>query len=87
MYQLNAFRPGQFLRQLHVRFHVHAARSSTSASSPIGQGLASFLYGIPSSGNFPINDNLRRANQYWAFYSQDDWKVSQEADVEPRTAI
>src|SRR5205823_1208759 len=55
---------------------TYTRASSTSASSPIGQGLASFLYGIPASGSFPINDNYAEQTRYWAFYSQDDWKVT-----------
>jgi hypothetical protein len=51
---------------------------STSASSPIGQGFASFLYGLPSSGSFPINDNYAEQTRYWAFYAQDDWKVTRK---------
>jgi hypothetical protein len=49
---------------------------SNAAASPIGQGFASFLYGIPSSGSMPINADYAEQTKYWAFYSQDDWKVS-----------
>lgn len=49
---------------------------NNAAASPIGQGLASFLYGIPSSGSMPINADYAEQTKYWAFYSQDDWKVS-----------
>ncbi len=50
----------------------------TSSSAPIGQGMASFLYGLPSGGNLPINDNYAEQTRYWAFYTQDDWKVSRK---------
>ncbi len=52
----------------------------TSPASPLGlgQSMASFLYGLPSGGNLPINDNYAEQNKYWAFYAQDDWKVSRK---------
>ena len=52
--------------------------SNTSPSSPIGQDFASFLYGLPASGSFPINDNYAEKERYWALYTQDDWKVSRK---------
>jgi TonB dependent receptor len=51
---------------------------NNSAPAPIGQGLASFLYGLPASGSFPINDNFAEQTRYWAFYSQDDWRLSRK---------
>jgi hypothetical protein len=51
---------------------------NTSASAPIGQGFASFLYGLPGSGTFPINDNVAEQTRYWSFYSQDDFRVSRK---------
>jgi hypothetical protein len=77
VYQLNAYdlasSSGSFTFD-----STYTRATSTSASSPIGQGLASFLYGIPASGSFPINDNYAEQTRYWAFYSQDDWKVSRK---------
>jgi len=55
--------------------------TNTSAASPIGQGLASFLYGLPASGSLPINDNFAERTRYWAFYSQDDWKLSRKLTI------
>ena len=49
---------------------------NTSGASPIGQGFASFLYGLPASGTFPINDNVAEQTRYWSFYSQDDFRLS-----------
>jgi len=48
----------------------------TSSAAPIGQDMASFLYGLPASGSFPINDNYAEKERYWALYAQDDWKVN-----------
>src|SRR5262249_35809296 len=57
---------------------TYTRATSTSASSPIGQGLASFLYGLPSSGSLPINADYAEQTRYWALYAQDDWKVSRK---------
>jgi hypothetical protein len=48
----------------------------TSGSSPIGQGLASLLYGLPTTGSFPINANYAEQAKILAAYVQDDWKVN-----------
>ena len=77
VYQLNAYDLGSSSGSFSFD-STYTRASSTSASAPIGQGLASFLYGIPSSGSFPINDNYAEQSRYWAFYSQDDWKVSRK---------
>lgn len=47
-----------------------------SAASPIGQGLASMLFGIATGGT--INNNASRAeeNSYWGLYFQDDFRLS-----------
>src|SRR5260370_10697185 len=75
VYQLNAYDLGRSSGSF--TFHSTSTRaSSTSASSPIGQGMASFLYGIPSSRNFPINANYAEPTRYWAFYSPDDWQAT-----------
>ncbi len=48
----------------------------SSASAPMGQSLASFMYGLPGSGYFPIQDSYAERAKTWAFYLQDDWKLS-----------
>jgi hypothetical protein len=47
-----------------------------SAAAPIGQGMASMLYGIPTGGT--INNNASSAQQstYWGFFAQDDWRIT-----------
>ena len=47
-----------------------------SPSAPMGQGLASFLYGLPTSGGIDINASFADREQSWAGYFQDDWKVT-----------
>ncbi len=47
-----------------------------AAAAPIGQGLASMMFGIPSGG--VINNNASSAQQssYWGFFVQDDWRLN-----------
>jgi len=47
-----------------------------SPAAPIGQGLASFLLGIPSDGQVNVNDSSAEQSATWGFYWQDDWRVS-----------
>lgn len=53
----------------------------TSGASPIGQGLASLLYGLPTGGTFPINANYAEQVKILAAYVQDDWKVNRKLTV------
>ncbi len=50
-----------------------AADNSTSA--PVGQDLAAFLLGMPTSGSFDINALRTNQNKYLALFVQDDWRV------------
>ena len=57
------------------------SRTDTAAASPMGQQLASFLYGLPTSGSVSRNDSSASISKMFAWYVQDDWKVSPQADV------
>jgi hypothetical protein len=47
-----------------------------SAASPIGQGLASFLYGLPTGGQGQINASYAEQTTYTAGFIQDNYKVT-----------
>jgi hypothetical protein len=50
---------------------------STSAVAPAGQGMASLLYGLPTSGSFStFASNFAEETKTFSTYIQDDWKVS-----------
>ena len=49
-----------------------------SPAAPMGQSLASFLYGLPAGGNFPINDSYAEQSIVPALFLQDDWKVNRK---------
>jgi hypothetical protein len=49
---------------------------NNSPAAPMGQSFAQFLYGIPGSGNFTINDSYADQSKVPALFIQDDWKIS-----------
>ena len=49
-----------------------------SLSSTQGNGVASFLLGIPGSGNISHTFDAATSSAYVGFYVQDDWKVSRK---------
>lgn len=52
-----------------------------SPGAPIGQGLASFLLGVPSGGR--INTNASRAEQstFTSLFVHDDWKITKRLTI------
>ncbi len=52
-----------------------------SPAAPIGQGLASFLLGIPSGGQINVNDSSAEQSQTWGFYIQDDWRMTSKVTI------
>ncbi|MFB3826488.1 MAG: carboxypeptidase regulatory-like domain-containing protein [Bryobacteraceae bacterium] len=49
-----------------------------SPTAPMGQGLASFLLGLPTSGYINVNDSLAQQATVPSFYFQDDWKITRK---------
>jgi hypothetical protein len=54
---------------------------NTSGASPIGQGMASLLYGLPTSGSLPIAANYAEQVKIFSGFFQDDWKISQKLSL------
>jgi hypothetical protein len=52
-----------------------------SPSATVGQGLASLLFGLPTTGQSDRNASLAQASKYVALFLQDDWKVSRRLTV------
>ena len=50
--------------------------ADNSAASPIGQDLASFMMGLPNSGQFDLNAESTTQSGYIAFFVQDDFRVA-----------
>ena len=83
---------GVEFRKLYMNFRQHGAPSGqydfnngwtqrqvgAAASTTQGAGFASFLLGMLSGGNLEHTFAIASASDYWGFYAQDDWKVTQK---------
>jgi len=52
-----------------------------SPSSPIGQGLASLLFGLPTGGGVDRKASFAEQSTVWSLYVQDDWRVTPNLTV------
>ena len=79
---------GEF-RELRLNFYQYTYPSGTFYSDDswtrqypqtydgsTGFSIASLLLGLPQSGDITDDPSYVTTSQYWAFYGQDDWKVS-----------
>lgn len=53
----------------------------TSAAAPIGQDLASMLFGLISSGYVDRVPSIAQTSSVWSLYFQDNWKVTPRLTV------
>jgi Carboxypeptidase regulatory-like domain/TonB dependent receptor len=54
---------------------------NNSPEAPVGQGLASFLLGLPTDGLITRIASISESSKYAALFVQDDWKVSRKLTV------
>jgi hypothetical protein len=47
-----------------------------AVSTPFGGSTASFLLGLPTAGQFDVNEPTTSSNYYRGFYLQDDWHIT-----------
>lgn len=47
-----------------------------SPVAPNGQDMAALLMGLPTGGNWQVNATRTQSANYYAFFLQDDWRVS-----------
>jgi hypothetical protein len=47
-----------------------------SPAAPTGQGLASFLLGIPTGGFTDVNDSRAESSRFYSGFFQDDWRLT-----------
>jgi len=51
--------------------------NSPTAPNQLGQSVAAFLLGIPTSSSYvAVNDSYAEQSVSWAWFLQDDWKIS-----------
>lgn len=53
----------------------------TAAASPIGQGLASLLYGVATSGSVSVNASKAEQSAFAGLFFQDDWRISRKLTI------
>ena len=75
------FNYGSVAPQLNFAQTYTKGPENTSPNAPIGQGMASLLFGIPTGGT--INNNASRAEQstYWGLFFQNDWRLTTKLTV------
>jgi Carboxypeptidase regulatory-like domain len=78
VYRRNTFNLGNSSGNLNFDTTYTRGPLDNSAAAPMGQSLASFLYGIPGGGNFPISDSYAEQSKVPALFVQDDWKVNRK---------
>lgn len=54
---------------------------SSFAAQPFGADLASFYFGLPSSGEFDLNQRSDYHQYYFGTFVQDDWRVNSKFTV------
>lgn len=47
-----------------------------AAAAPIGQGMASMMFGIATGGTINNNASNAQESSYWGFFVQDDWRIT-----------
>ena len=52
-----------------------------STAAPAGQGLASFLFGIPTGGQIDLNDSRAERSGFYSGFVQDDWRIGRNLTV------
>ncbi len=84
VYQNNVFYPGAASGTFTFgcNYTKGPYDNSTCSSSSIGQGLASFLLGIPTSGSIASNDNQAATSNYIAVFLHDNWRVTRKLSLD-----
>ena len=67
----------------HLTFSTNWTRGplDNSPASPIGQGLASLLFGLPTGGYIDRNSPFSEQSRFLALYIQDGWRATRRLTV------
>jgi hypothetical protein len=63
-------------QQISGEFNFAPQPTALAGNANSGNAIASMLLGFPNSANIRASLPLDRRQGYWAFYAQDDWKVT-----------
>jgi hypothetical protein len=76
VYQDNRWVLGNVSPVLDYQFGWTRGPLDNSPNAPIGQGMASFLFGLPTGGGKDINDSFAQQSRYIGLFFQNDWKIT-----------
>jgi Carboxypeptidase regulatory-like domain len=80
-YNLNATSFGNSVGNFSFGNTWVRAASNSSSTVAVGQDLASFLLGLPTSGGYDINASSAWFQHYFGVFMQDDWRVKSNLTV------
>src|SRR5574340_874865 len=72
----NSFAYGNVAPSLTFASNFTRGPQDTSPAAGIGLGLASMLFGLPTSGSVSVNASSAQQSHFAAFFAHDDWKLS-----------
>lgn len=76
VFQENRYSYGDYTPLLDFQAAWTRGPLDNSPVAPIGQGTASFLFGLPTGGGRDDNPSVAQQSRFFGFYAQDDWKVT-----------
>ncbi len=74
----NSFNYGNYSGQYSFGSAWTRGPLDNSPVAPIGQGMASFLFGLPASGFVDVQDSIAEKSAYSGFFVHDDWKAARK---------
>ncbi len=87
-YMLNTFSSGNSAGSFSFSANSWVKASSSASSTVVlGQDVAEFLLGLPTSGSFDLNTSAAYYEHYGAVFAQDDWRVRKNLTDQPGRAL
>ena len=76
VFQENRYSYGNYTPVIDFQTAWTRGPLDNSPTATIGQGLASFLFGLPTGGGRDDNPSVAQQSGFLSFYFQDDWKAT-----------
>ena len=67
----------------HLDYDVAYTRGplDNSPAAPMGQAMASFLFGLPTGGWVDLNDSRAESSRFYGLFVQDDWRATRKLTI------
>ncbi|MGH9675151.1 MAG: carboxypeptidase regulatory-like domain-containing protein [Bryobacteraceae bacterium] len=75
-YQENRSTYGNYAPAIDFQTNWTRGPLDNAAAAPIGQGMASFLLGLPTGGGKDVNASYAQQSRYFGIFLHDDWKIT-----------